>query len=360
MPIYSSILTGGNMPIPFTSRWLPEKFTIDTDAGAHGILVLGNSSTTTISNIMIDGNELRNLKLGWSESLTLNGNVAGFTVTNNIIHDNNNIGIDIAGGYDYVAVPTALNAARNGVVRGNHVYNITSNGNPAYDPGFGADGIYVDGGRDVIVEQNRIHHVDFGIELASENAGWVTQNVIVRNNMVYLNNSAGIAIGGYDVDRGATQNCTIVNNTLFRNNQQSEGTGELYIQFSAINNVIQNNIFYAGNDSRLIWNAYTTTVGNSIDYNIYFAPAGENGSVWHWLNNSYQSFAAYRSASGNDSHSRFIDPQLNNLATADLHLRTISPAINSGNTVANAGDFDFDNQARRQGTAIDVGADEAL
>lgn len=330
-------------------------------AGAHGILVLGTSATAAINNLVIDSNELRNLKLGWSESLTLNGNVDGFSITNNIIHDNNNIGIDISGGYDYVEIPDEVNAARNGVIRGNHVYNITSNGNPAYSPGYGAGGIYVDGGRNVTIEQNRIHHVDFGIELASENAGWATSNVTARNNLVYFNNSAGIAIGGYnDKDVGYTENCVIVNNTFFRNNQQQEeDTGELYIQYDTRNNIIQNNIFFAGNDNILIWNGYTANIGNNIDYNIYFALGGANGSTWNWKNITYNSFSAYQATTGNDSHSRFIDPKLTNLTTPDLHLQMTSPAINSGNSNANAGDFDIDGQPRRQGSAIDVGADEA-
>jgi hypothetical protein len=335
-------------------------FTGDHGAGAHGILVLGTHPTNAIHAIVIDGNELRNLKLGWSESLTLNGNVDGFSITNNQIHDANNIGIDIAGGYSYVEVPAAVNAARNGDIRGNHIYNITSNGNPAY-PGvnYSAGGIYVDGGRNVTIERNRIHHVDFGIELAAENANWSTSNVIVRNNFVYHNNSAGLAMGGYNTGRGYTENCTIVNNTFFRNNQQSEGTGELYLQYDTRNNTIQNNIFVAGNDNRFIWNNYVENSGNTINYNIYFAPGGANGSVWHWKQVSYTTFSAYQSATGNDSVSRFIDPQVINATTPDLHLSTTSPAINSGNNgVASVGATDIDGQPRLQGGVIDIGADE--
>jgi len=339
----------------------PGPFTSTKGAGAQGTLVLGDSATTAISNLVIDGNELRNLKLGWSESLTLNGNVDGFTITNNQIHDTNNIGIDISGGYDYVKVPKNVNTARNGVIRSNHIYNITSNGNPAYGNGvFAADGIYVDGGSAVTIEQNRIHHVDIGIELAAENAGWATSGVIARNNFVYFNNSTGMAIGGYDKKRGYTEKCIIVNNTFFRNNQRSEGTGELYIQYDTRNNTIQNNIFFAGSDDVLIWNDYTANTGNSIDYNIYFAPGGANGSTWRWKAISYTSFSAYQTKTGNDSHSRFIDPQLSNLTTLDLHLRATSPAINKGNSNANAGSYDYDGQLRRQGGAIDIGADEAL
>jgi nitrous oxidase accessory protein NosD len=71
--------------------------TIENPNGdAHGIAFYGTAATP-ISNIIIDGNEIRDCKLGSSESMVLNGNVSDFTVSNNIIHDNDNIGIDFIG-----------------------------------------------------------------------------------------------------------------------------------------------------------------------------------------------------------------------------------------------------------------------
>lgn len=46
--------------------------------------------------MIIDGNEIDHLVLGFSESLAISGNVQYWQVTNNLIHDNNNIGIDLA------------------------------------------------------------------------------------------------------------------------------------------------------------------------------------------------------------------------------------------------------------------------
>ncbi len=64
---------------------------------AHGIAVYGTKAPASIHNLTISGNELYNLVLGSSESLVLNGNVNGFAVTSNLIHDNDNIGIDLIG-----------------------------------------------------------------------------------------------------------------------------------------------------------------------------------------------------------------------------------------------------------------------
>src|SRR6267378_552940 len=68
----------------------------NANGNAHGIAFYGTLATP-ISTILVDGNEIRNCKLGQSESMVLNGNVINFTVSNNIVHDNDNIGIDFIG-----------------------------------------------------------------------------------------------------------------------------------------------------------------------------------------------------------------------------------------------------------------------
>jgi hypothetical protein len=43
------------------------------------------------------GMRVHHLKTGSSESLVVNGNVTNFRITHNVVHDNNNIGIDVIG-----------------------------------------------------------------------------------------------------------------------------------------------------------------------------------------------------------------------------------------------------------------------
>ena len=62
-----------------------------------GIAVYGTDARTPISELVIDGNEVHHLQTGSSESLVVNGNVTNFRITHNIVHDNNNIGIDVIG-----------------------------------------------------------------------------------------------------------------------------------------------------------------------------------------------------------------------------------------------------------------------
>ncbi|MFX9181031.1 hypothetical protein ABTN76_19975, partial [Acinetobacter baumannii] len=88
-------------------------------------------------------------------------------VSNNIIHDNNNIGLD-AIGFEGTAPSASYDQARNGQIVGNVVYDITSYYNSAYGKQYAADGIYVDGGTQIIIERNIVHHADLNMEFASE------------------------------------------------------------------------------------------------------------------------------------------------------------------------------------------------
>ncbi len=328
-----------------------------SDGNAHGIAVYGTEAPAAIHDLIIQNNDLHDLKLGNSEALVLNGNVTDFTVTQNRVHDNDNIGIDLIG-FEGTAPDSAYDQARDGVVSQNEVYNIDTISNPAYFGERSAAAIYVDGGTRIVIERNRVYQSNFGIELASEHNGRATSHITVRNNLIYHNQVAGLAMGGYDTQRGSTENCVIVNNTFFHNDSLQDGNGELYIQFDTAVNLIKNNIFAANDQSLFISNAYTQNSGNVVDYNLYFAPAGADNSEWQWQDVAYQGFDAYRSATGNDIHSQFADPLFLSEVTPDLHLQADSPAIDSGEMLAEAGMVDFDGRSRTQNSIIDIGAFE--
>ncbi len=328
--------------------------------GAHGIAAYGRDPNASIHDLIIDGNQVYNGKFGWSESLVLNGNVERFTVSNNIVHDNDNIGIDFIG-FEGENPNPAVDRARDGTVFGNLVYNINSYGNPAYGNERSADGIYVDGGTNIVIERNTVHHTNLGIELASEHSGKNTSLITLRSNFIYNNTQAGIAFGGYDTRRGSTENCVIVNNTLYNNYTQGDWGAELYIQFDTRNNIVKNNIVYANSYKRYMeaWSAVMTN--NVIDRNLYYAAGGGTAGTWVWQGTTYSSFGAYQAASGNDGTSLIgQDPLLLNAQLGDLHINTGSPAINVGDnlTPAQVGTLDIDGAARINGGIIDLGADE--
>lgn len=328
-----------------------------SNGNAHGLAVYGSAAPASINNILIQGNELHDLQLGNSEALVLNGNVEQFTVSQNRVHDNDNIGIDLIG-FEGVAPDAAFDQARDGTVSQNVVYNIDTSSNPAYFGEQSAGGIYVDGGTRITVERNHIHDANIGIEIASEHQGRATSYITVRNNLIIHNHIAGLAMGGYDTNRGSTENCVVVNNTFFENDSNQDGNGELWLQFDVRDNVIQNNIFVANAQSWLITNPYTQNQNNVVDYNLYFAPAGHADSEWQWQNVMYQGFAAYQSGTGNDAHSLFADPLFIDTAVPDLHLTASSPAIDAGANLTEAGDVDFAGRPRIQNGTIDLGAYE--
>ncbi|MFD1906736.1 hypothetical protein ACFSQ7_26150 [Paenibacillus rhizoplanae] len=81
-----------------------------------------------------------------------------------------------------------VDQARNGTVTGNVVYGISSNLNPSYgnpvpNDSHAAGGIYIDGGRSIRVEQNRLYDNDIGLELASEHEGRLTSDITVKKTI---------------------------------------------------------------------------------------------------------------------------------------------------------------------------------
>lgn len=331
---------------------------VSANRNALGIAVYG-TKPMAISQLIIDGNEIDHLKTGFSESLSLSGNVVAWQVTRNLIHDNDNIGVNIEGFFH--TAPQGYDQARNGLVSANTIYNISSKTNGSYHGSLGADGIYVDGGTAVTIQQNTVHDADIGIELASEVRDRATTSVIVHNNLVYHSVVTGISIGGAAPNNGGTTNCTITNNTLFRNDTARSGSGEFQIQFNARANVFDNNIVYAGTQGLLV-NSFTRAAQApaNLNRNLYFSDAGEARSRWVWLATSYRTLAAFQTGSGQDPRSIFGDPQFMNPTTPDLRVALASPAINFGIDLGllRAGLFDVAGNPRTRGATIDAGAYE--
>jgi hypothetical protein len=329
-------------------------------ANAFGLKVDGTSATASINQLTISRNELDHLVLGCSESLSLDGNVQNWSILDNTIHDSNNIGIG-AIGFEGVSPDPSYDRVRDGVISGNTVYAITSFGNPAYGNQYSADGIYIDGGTRITIERNLVHHVDLGIEIASEHAGHTSSYVLARSNIVYSSNSAGMSIGGYDGTRGGTDHCTLINNTLLHDDSAGTHSGEFQIQYHATNNVFENNIVYA-NSQALLVNAFTgdTTTPANLDYNLYFADGGSGSATWVWNGVTYSGVAAYQSGSAQDANTHVLDPQFLSLTMPNLHLPAQSPAVDAGTNPGSAiiGTLDFAGQPRLKGAGVDIGAYE--
>jgi len=337
--------------------------TLQDGRSGHGIEILGNTATA-MTNILVEENTIHDCKTGYSENLTINGYVDGFTIRKNTIYNAENIGIDAAGGYAANSNP-ALNYARNGLIAENTLYHVESSRGPL--GGYGAIGIYVDGARNITVERNKIYDTDRGIGIVSENDGVPTRNCIVRNNFVYNNWRTGIYLGGYLNSNTVTDSCYVVNNTLCNNNKvvgyYNEIEGELRLTENCRNNVLKNNLVF-GSPADLFVHKYTLTGGgNIIDNNLYYT-TGTPGWLWNSVNDApVTDMAAWQTVSGGDGGSVYgIDPLLVSVSVLapDLHLQGSSPAKDKGVVISAAihGTVDIDGNPRIVNGKISIGAQQ--
>ncbi|MDA2251879.1 right-handed parallel beta-helix repeat-containing protein [Bacillus thuringiensis] len=278
------------------------------NGNAHGIAVYGTSSNAqnNLNHIVIDNNEVANLKLGLSEAIAVNGNVDSFEVTDNKVHDNNNIGIVLIG-HEGVSPVAALDQARNGIVRNNIVHHNSSFNNTSYNE-YSADGIYVDGGKEIIIEQNQSYENDLGIEVASEHAGKSASQITVRDNTISNNIMSGIALGGYDSQQGYAENNTITNNIIYKNDTRDQESGQIELNYDTRNNVITNNHIYASNSPIFISNNFNKNTANKLDYNHYYGEFDQNNGLWQWKRKTYKGFSTFQASmnqEGNEQHSVF-------------------------------------------------------
>ena len=313
--------------------------------------------------------------------MNVDGNVTHFQITNNLVHDNDNIGID-AIGYEGVG-PTGYDEAMDGEVRGNTIYNISGIKNAGEGYSYDADGLYCDGCAYVTFEDNVVFQTDYGIETTSENqvcqangTEWSGGNAgsgtaargsspcygrfaTVRNNLFYHANSCGTSIGGYAkaTSKGGRSNGggssyadVFVNNTVYDNGTQSgnssEGTpsGDFQIQYqvgSAQGDYFENNIVYSGSPNMWI-NSFVAPLTSypappaTLNWNLYNSNAGyvEGTSLlWNGVSN-FASFASYQSRTGEDANSVNADPQFVDLGATppDLDIQSTSPAFQAGGT----------------------------
>lgn len=327
---------------------------VNENVNAQGIIVFGTNGTTAITNLKIQNNELYNCRLGYSEGIAVNGNVNGFEVSNNNVHNLTNIGIDIIGHEGTCPIP-ANDQARNGLVKNNTAHDCIA----AYST---SGGIYVDGGKNITVENNTSYHNGYGIEVGCEKIGQTTDGIIIRNNVFYDNQICALAMGGFDYPSGSGKvvNSSFKNNTCYFNDYSNSGNGELYLSYSE-NSSIENNIFYTRTQNILTY-AELTQPGLNFNYNTFFCQAGTTKLIADWNGTQYRGYASFLTGTKTNSNSIFANPQLTNasITNPDFHLLTTSPSKNAGNPayVAARTETDFYNELRIEGGLIDCGADE--
>lgn len=319
-----------------------------------GIAIYGTNALLAISNLVIVGNEIFDCDPAQSEALVMNGNVTGFLVASNRVRRVNNIGIDFIGGEN-----GWVGGARNGVCCDNWVEQARS----SYGGGYAA-GIYVDGGRNIVIERNHISGCDMGIEVGAENSGWNTTNIIVRSNVISGNSKVGLVFGGYDQSVGRVTGCSFLNNTIHTNANIDNWQGEIIVQWASSNQV-RNNIVWTSDrgDRYAVYDAADSgNVSNRFDYNIYHGTGAAATQRFLWKGADLSGFSAYQAAVAplNEAHSSAGDPGFVDPAATNLRLTAESVAVDAGDPGNPSGGVapDADKRLRPINYRMDLGAFE--
>jgi len=264
---------------------------------------------------------------------------------------------------EYTAVDCTPGPCDNMVFRGLEIYGAGLQG----EDSFGADGLAVEKGSHILVEDCYIHdNGGDGIDLNSRDVKGNAEQIVVRRNRVAGNHKNGIKLwGGGRMENNAVWGqgdspvwlgvypgrCTVVNNTIAYNMWDTTYSERNYslvaaypetgssaeVELVLVNNIIAFNCsdalgggtgLYLGEGVKLIFE------GNNLYYS---RPDGEItalfiGSERDFTRDEMEN-GAWAAATGQGAGNIFLDPGfLSAWPGVDLRLRENSPALNAGNT----------------------------
>jgi hypothetical protein len=276
------------------------------------------------NNVTIEGNEIGNVVTLSGEPCTMDGSLGACTnavISSNYIHDTDGSGIDLYYG------------ATGATITGNllEYVSLQRDGTVWYDlPGTA---IYVDGGNTSVIERNSVRNSEWAIEALAEPGNPYAYGLIIRDNIAYSNQQAGIMLGNwYSSTNGSVlYDVTVSNNTLYHN-----AYGFVIKPYTSASIVWENNLLM--NNTTSISNGDNWPVG-TMNYNLY-----------------------YGEAAGPDINQVDANPLFVNATASppNFALTSGSPAINAGNPafVAGSGEADFISNPRVVGGRVDIGAYE--
>ena len=213
----------------------------DSNENAHGIAVYGTGATNAkaISNVIIEGNSVYEMRTGSSESIVVNGNVKKWEIKSNDVYDINNIAIDAIGGEGTSpsrknssgrVLPGKVDAARYGFIEDNFVENMHTTDNPAYGRKESwAAAIYIDGGHHIQIKDNVVMNSAWGYEVGAENC-LVSRHITMTGNSAEESYYGDLLLGGY-AKKGFFKDKSINCNP---NNTRDANEGHGYVRYLTI------------------------------------------------------------------------------------------------------------------------------
>jgi hypothetical protein len=190
-----------------------------TGSAAHGIAVVGHEVREATTDLVLTNTYLRDLSLGEGAGILVEGNVMGWEVTRNRVHQVDHDGIRVSG----PGAPTGAAAdappgqrPRDGLLSGNSVVDVAAATNLALGPEgcVCAAGISIDGGLDLTLTDNTVSRADVGIEVPAEEAGGTTEGLDLLENVVEDARHAALVIGADDPEGGSVSRVLARGNEL--------------------------------------------------------------------------------------------------------------------------------------------------
>lgn len=321
---------------------------------SSGIGVWYSSYVTVDHNTITNAHYYHQCQGAYEEPLTISG-VDHFEVKNNTLDFTEANPPGFCANADRLGI-TVKESSQNGSVHNNTVSHMS------------AAGIHVDGWRAGANSTATLNHINIyqnlirdggGIIVACEQSDGVVEHINIYNNLLIKPSFAGIQVRGAYGD-GLRKNINIYNNTIYGALPEGgNGGAGIFITTSHLgsNNgdapvIIRNNIsmfyFLSGNSWVGQIQAGNATIASKItaDHNLTYGP--------QVCSSQFPNCVEVGSRISADSGSVFNDP-----SSFDLHLKSGSPAIDSGLAIGIVFN-DFDGVARPQppGQQYDIGAYE--
>ena len=292
-------------------------------------------------NLIVDGNDIERAANGgadyWSqECLSVAYDIDIVEVMNNTVHDGTMNGY--RGGGEGIDLKDGIS---NALVHHNHVFNIVS------------VGIYIDAyarhNYNIQVYNNIVHDINRnwgqGLTAGCEHGG-ILENISFYNNIVYHCNYNGF-YSELAYNSSTIRNINVVNNVFFNNGVTSQYllAGGIYIKpiYGGMSNIRVANNIVSDNYS------FQIAIGN---WNTIPGLVVENNLIYPFRNNTNGQCVETKGINYIEASPLFVDA-----SNADFHLKSGSPAINSGSSI-DAPNFDFDGNHRPIGRGYDIGAYE--
>lgn len=324
-------VTGDGINLEGASHVVIEGFTVQGSPGLirNGLRAVLAEHVTFRNNETFDNQE-RGILTGFVDDVVIENNEAAGSIDEHGI---------------YVS-----NSGDRPVIRDNYLHDNNANGiHMNGDESAGGDGVI----SSALVERNLIVNNGEGGGSGVNCDG--VQDSIIRDNMITGGHASGIAL--YRIDGGApSKRNLVINNTVVND---SDGRWAITVSDGSTDNTIVNNVFISRHGFRGAMDVRTDSQPGLVsDYNVVedrFTTDGGNATL---------TLAQWRSATGQDMNSfvatesaLFVDPASGDFASADYHLKDGSPALDAGTQPVSA-QHDFEDDFRRSGPGVDIGADE--